>query len=441
MISIIGTGYVGLVTGACFAEMGNNVLCIDVDARKVNALKEGRLPFYEPGLDAIVQTNQKAGRLSFTTDFAEIKDSSVVFIAVGTPPNPDGSANLEHVIATADAIGSSLTGYTVVVVKSTVPVGTGNMVRQRIQEQICQRGEDVEFDVVSNPEFLKEGDAVSDFMRPDRIVVGSESERATQIMRELYAPFMRNHERLMVVGVRDAEMVKYVANAMLATKISFMNEVANLCDRTGVDVDNVRRCVGSDSRIGYAFIYPGCGYGGSCLPKDVKALIKTSEQVGFTPIILSAVEAVNEIQKRKLFEKIVLRFGTSLEGLTFSLWGLAFKPETDDMREAPSLVLLHSLIGARAQVQAYDPVAMEVARQMLPTAWLSDGVLKLVDHQYDALGGADALVLLTEWKQFRQPDFDAMKKTMRRHVIFDGRNQYDPRHLKAEGFEYYGIGR
>ncbi|KVD17876.1 UDP-glucose dehydrogenase family protein [Burkholderia ubonensis] len=441
MISIIGTGYVGLVTGACLAEMGNDVTCVDVDARKIDDLRKGHLPFYEPGLTSIVLKNQRGGRLHFTTDLADADAASPVFIAVGTPPSHDGSADLRHVMDAAHAIGRVITGYCVVVVKSTVPVGTCDTVRRIIRDELDRRGMYVEFDMVSNPEFLKEGDAINDFMRPDRIVLGSESERATTIMKDIYAPFTRNHKRLMSVGLRDAEMVKYVTNTMLATKVSLMNEVANLCEHTSVDVDNVRRCVGSDSRIGHAFIYPGCGYGGSCFPKDVKALKKAAEQAGFVPTMLNAVEAVNESQKRRLFEKVVARFGTRLEGHTFSLWGLSFKPDTDDMREAPSLVLLGNLIEAGARVQAYDPAAMEMAKQTLPAAWFDDGSLKLADHQYDALAGADAMILVTEWRQFRQPDFNAMKKTMRRLVIFDGRNQYDPLYLRAEGFEYFGIGR
>ena len=441
MISVIGTGYVGLVSGACLAEMGNDVTCIDLDGHKIDELNKGHLPFYEPALSSIVIKNQRGGRLHFTTDLRDAKEASPVFIAVGTPPNQDGSADLRHVMEAARAIGRVITGYSVVVVKSTVPVGTGDRVRQIIQDELNHRGVDIEFDLVSNPEFLKEGEAVHDFMRPDRIVLGSESERAITIMRNLYAPFARNHKRLLSVGLRDAEMVKYVTNAMLAAKVSFMNEVANLCEHAGVDVDNVGRCVGSDSRIGHAYIHPGCGYGGSCFPKDVKALKKAAEQAGFVPMMLNAVESVNESQKKRLFEKIVARFGASLEGHTFSLWGLSFKPETDDMREAPSLVLLASLIEAGARVQAYDPAAMDVARQTLPAAWFDDGTLRLADHQYDALAGVDAMILVTEWRHFRQPDINAMKKTMKRHVIFDGRNQYDPLYLKAEGFEYFGIGR
>ncbi len=441
MISIIGTGYVGLVTGACFAESGENVLCVDTDSRKIEMLQSGKLPFHEPGLDLLVLHNQHNGRLRFSTELSDAEDLSVVFIAVGTPPNQDGSANLEYVLDAARGIGKIITDYKVVVVKSTVPVGTGDKVKQAIQEELEARGAEVEFDVVSNPEFLKEGDAISDFMRPDRVVLGSDSPRATSIMKKLYAPFTHNHERLIVVGRRDAEMIKYVSNTMLATKISLMNEVANICERTGVDVEKVRIGVGSDSRIGNAFLHPGCGYGGSCFPKDVKALIKTAELVGFNPIIMNAVDVVNELQKRRLFEKVVKRFGPALDGFTFGLWGLAFKPGTDDMREAPAIVLLRSLIAAGAKVQAYDPVAMGVARQTLPADWFDDGSLQLADHQYDALHNADAMILVTDWKHFHHSDFNAMKKKMKQHVIFDGRNQYDPRHIKNAGFEYYGIGR
>ena len=331
--------------------------------------------------------------------------------------------------------------YSVVVDKSTVPVGTADKVRDANREELAKRGASVEFDVVSNPEFLKEGDAVNDFMRPDRVVIGAESERAAGVLRDLYAPFMRNHERILVMGVRDAEMTKYAANAMLAARISFMNEIANLCERMGVDVENVRIGIGSDSRIGYSFIYPGCGYGGSCFPKDVKALIHAAEEAGFDPALLHAVETRNESQKRHLFEKIAARFGARLDGLTFGVWGLAFKPGTDDMREAASVVLLQQLIAAGARVRAYDPVAMSVARQSLPGEWFAAGKLFLAEHPYDALEGADAMVLVTEWKPFRHPDFGAIRKALKQPVIFDGRNQYDPKHLRAEGFEYFGIGR
>ncbi|MBI2310877.1 MAG: UDP-glucose/GDP-mannose dehydrogenase family protein [Betaproteobacteria bacterium] len=441
-ICVIGTGYVGLVTGACFSEMGNQVTCVDTDAGKIEGLKNGVIPIHEPGLESVVTNNFREGRLRFTTSLPDaIKDSSLYFIAVGTPPREDGSADLEHVLAVARELGRHIDRYAVVVDKSTVPVGTADKVKAAIREEMRKRGASVEFDVVSNPEFLKEGDAVNDFMRPDRVVIGADSERAADILRSLYAPFTRNHERILVMGVRDAEMTKYAANAMLATKISFMNEIASLCERMGVDVENVRVGIGSDSRIGYSFIYPGCGYGGSCFPKDVKALIHTAEEAGFDPAILHAVEVRNENQKRRLFEKIAARFGPDLGGMTFALWGLAFKPGTDDMREAPAVVLLHQLIGAGARVRAYDPVAMTVARDTLPHEWFRAGKLTLGEHQNDALKGADALALVTEWKPFRYPDFGAMKRIMKRPVVFDGRNQYDPAQLRAEGFEYFGIGR
>lgn len=443
-LTVVGTGYVGLVTGTCFAEMGHKVTCVDVDNGKIENLKNGILPIYEPGLDAMVANNASEKRLDFTTSLREaMQDSDIYFIAVGTPPGEDGSADLQYVLAVAREIGRHLDRYAVVVDKSTVPVGTGERVRAVIQEELDRRGMGVEFDVVSNPEFLKEGAAINDFMKPDRIVVGAESERAIDVMRELYADFTRrSHERLLVMGVRDAEMTKYVANAMLATKISFMNEVANLCDRMKVDVENVRVGIGSDSRIGYSFIYPGCGYGGSCFPKDVKALIRMSADYDFNPRLLEAVEGRNDEQKGYLFGKITAHYGLALSGRTVGLWGLAFKPGTDDMREAPSMVLLRQLIDAGARVRAYDPVAMEVARKELPGEWFDDGRLTLVNHQYDALEGADALALVTEWKPFRHPDFDAMRRLMRPDpVIFDGRNQYPPETMAAGGFVYYGVGR
>jgi len=441
-LTVIGTGYVGLVTGACFAEMGNSVTCVDVDQGKIERLKQGILPIYEPGLDAIVVSNSKSGRLNFTTSLPEaMRDTSVFFIAVGTPPGEDGSADLQYVLAVAREIGQNLAGYAVVVDKSTVPVGTGDKVRATIQAVLDQRGAKIPFDVVSNPEFLKEGAAVDDFMRPDRIVVGTNSERARALMQELYAPFNRSHERTLYMGVREAEMTKYAANAMLATKISFMNEVASLCEHLGVDVESVRTGIGSDSRIGYSFIYPGCGYGGSCFPKDVKALIHMAEQQEFVPKVLQAVEERNDAQKHLLFQKIRRRFGADLSGQTFGLWGLAFKPGTDDMREAPAIVLLHELIAAGARVLAHDPVAMPTARRELPAAWFANGQLRLVENQYEAIGGVDALALVTEWKPFRHPDFGRMRSLMRNPVIFDGRNQYDLKAMTESGFEYHGVGR
>ncbi|NJC87587.1 MAG: UDP-glucose/GDP-mannose dehydrogenase family protein [Desulfuromonas sp.] len=441
-LTVIGTGYVGLVTGACFAEMGNVVTCVDIDAEKVARLRAGDIPIYEPGLKPIVLRNGEEGRLKFTTSLAQaMATAQVIFIAVGTPPGEDGSADLSHVLAVARAIGTHLDDYKVVVTKSTVPVGTADQVRAAIEGELRKRGVQREFDVASNPEFLKEGAAVEDFMKPDRIVVGTDSVRARELMRELYKDFSRNHDRILFMGVRDAEMTKYVSNAMLATKISFMNEIANLCDRLGVDVENVRLGIGSDSRIGYSFIYPGCGYGGSCFPKDVRALIHAANQNDYPPMILQAVHERNEAQKHVLFAKIVDHFGPDLSGLTFGVWGLSFKPGTDDMREAPAVVLLHALIGAGAKVRAYDPEAMEAARQELPAAWYERGLFTLARHQYEALDGVDALALVTEWKPFRHPDFRAMKELMKQPVSFDGRNQYDPKALGREGFVYVGIGR
>jgi UDPglucose 6-dehydrogenase len=441
-LTIIGTGYVGLVTGACFAEMGNTVTCVDIDKKKIEGLKQGVLPIYEPGLESIVVNNHKNGRLRFCTALNDpAAESNVYFIAVGTPPGEDGSADLQYVLAVAREIGRHIGGYTIVVDKSTVPVGTADKVRAAIREELDKRGVDVPFDVVSNPEFLKEGAAVEDFMRPDRVIIGTDSEPVRRAMRDLYLPFMRNHERLLFMGVRDAEMSKYAGNAMLATKISFMNEIANLCERMGVDVENVRQGIGSDARIGYSFIYPGAGYGGSCFPKDVKALVRMARDHDFEPKVLNAVEARNEAQKHVLFEKIGRRFGADLKGRVFGLWGLAFKPGTDDMREASSVVLIRQLVDAGASVKAYDPVAMPAAGRELPRAWFDGGRLKLVDEQYSALEGVDAMVLVTEWKPFRHPDFARIKKLLKQPVIFDGRNQYDPQLLREAGFEYSGIGR
>lgn len=441
-LTVIGTGYVGLVTGACFAEMGNRVTCVDVNAAKIAGLNEGVLPIYEPGLDEIVIENHRAGRLRFTTQVVEaMAQTNVYFIAVGTPPGEDGSADLQYVLAVAREIGQHLTEYAVIVDKSTVPVGTADRVQAAIQEELDRRKVAIAFDVVSNPEFLKEGAAVDDFMRPDRIIVGTDSVRARQLMEELYAPFNRNHQRVLFMNPRDAEMTKYAANAMLATKISFMNEVANLCEKFGVDVENVRLGIGSDSRIGYSFIYPGCGYGGSCFPKDVKALIKMAEQHDYQPQVLAAVEARNEQQKQRLLEKIMERFGRNLGGHTVAVWGLAFKPGTDDMREAPSTVLLRGLIEAGATVRAYDPVAMPTAAHDLPALWFESGRLVLVAEPYEAAVAASALVLVTEWKPFRRPDFQRLKELMKTPLIIDGRNQYDPARVRREGFEYAGIGR
>ena len=441
-LAVVGTGYVGLVTGACFAEMGHRVTCVDIDAQKVANLKEGLIPIYEPGLKPIVLRNHEEGRLIFTTSLAEaMVDTEIVFIAVGTPPGEDGSADLTHVIGVAAEIGTNLSDYAVVVTKSTVPVGTAEKVHAAVTQALEKRGSDIAFDVVSNPEFLKEGAAVDDFMKPDRIVVGVDSERSREVMRELYKAFSRNHDRIIFMGIKDAEMTKYAGNSMLATKISFMNEIANLCDCLGVDVENVRLGIGSDSRIGYSFIYPGCGYGGSCFPKDIRALIHTASESGFESMILNAVHDRNEDQKHVLFRKITDRFGEDLTGLTFGLWGVAFKPGTDDIREAPAVVLMEELLEAGARVKAYDPEALEAARNELPEKWFTEGSVTLVRHQYEALEDVDAMALVTEWKPFRHPDFRAMKELMKQLVVFDGRNQYDPQSLKDEGFEYFGIGR
>jgi UDPglucose 6-dehydrogenase len=441
-LSIIGTGYVGLVTGACFAEMGNTVTCVDNNAAKVTALRAGEMPISEPGLAELVRTNLDAGRLHFTTSLREaLSDSSIHFIAVGTPPGEDGSADLTHVLQVAREIGRHVQSDCIVVDKSTVPVGTADRVRAAIEQELAIRGLKVDFDVASNPEFLKEGDAVNDFMRPERIILGSGMPRTVETLRELYAPFTRNHDRLLVMGVRDAEMTKYAANAMLAVRISFMNEMASLCEKVGVDVENVRRGIGSDSRIGHAFLYPGCGYGGSCFPKDMRALAHMAAQSGVDAGILRAAEARNRTQKNRLFEKIHAHFSGRLAGKVIGIWGLAFKPGTDDLREAPALTLIERLLDANAGVRAYDPVAMDNARRSLPSAWLRSDKFELVDRQYDAPAGADALALVTEWKPFRRPDFAALRRLMTAPVIFDGRNQYDPIQVRAAGFQYVGIGR
>ena len=440
-IGIIGTGYVGLVTGACFAEMGNVVTCVDTDGHKINALNSGRIPIHETGLDSIVLRNHAAGRLRFTPHLREtVAEADILFIAVGTPPNEDGSADLSHVLAVARSIGECLDRPMIIVNKSTVPVGTSEKVRATIEAEFKRLGKDIPFDIVSNPEFLKEGAAVEDFMRPDRVIVGTESENAAEVMRRLYAPFTRSHERILFMGIRDAEMTKYAANAMLATKISFMNEIANICERLGVDVENVRLGIGSDTRIGYSFIYPGCGYGGSCFPKDVKALIRSAREAGLVPEVLDAVESRNAQQKFRLFEKIVARFGTNLAGHTFGIWGLAFKPGTDDVREASALTLLNALIDAGARVQAYDPVAVEAAKAVGKDA-VAAGKLSFASDEYEAVRGTSAMVLVTEWTQFRDPDFDRIRELLKHPVIFDGRNLYNPLMLREQGFEYFGIGR
>jgi UDPglucose 6-dehydrogenase len=441
-ITVIGAGYVGLVTGACFAELGNHVTCVDVNHEKITNLRNGILPIYEPGLEPMVTSNVAEGRLTFVTSLAELTlEPQVIFIAVGTPSDADGSADMQYVLNAARDIGAYLKNYCLIVDKSTVPVGVGEQVHATIHAELSKRHTDIKFDVVSNPEFLREGAAIDDFMRPDRIIIGGASEKAKAIMLELYLPIMRSAEKIFFMTVKDAEMTKYVANAMLATKISFMNEMSVLCERLGVDVENVRLGIGSDSRIGGAFIYPGCGYGGSCFPKDVKALIKMAEKSGIDPLVLRAVEDRNALQKQVLAEKITKIFGDDLTGKTIGVWGLSFKPGTDDMREASSLVLLENLLARNARIQAYDPVAMPMAKLLVPEKWFTDGKLHLAEHQYAALNDVDALVLVTEWKPFCYPDLVAMKKLMRKHIVLDGRNQYDPKQMRAADFEYHGIGR
>ncbi len=438
-VTVVGTGYVGLVTGACLSEMGNHVMCLDLDERKIRILNEGGIPIHEPGLDVIVKRNVAAGRLQFTTDVAAaVAHGTIQFIGVGTPPDEDGSADLQYVLAAATSIGRLMTDYKVIVDKSTVPVGTADKVRAAVKAALEARGlGSTEFAVVSNPEFLKEGAAVEDCMRPDRIVIGADDERAVLLMRSLYTPFMRNHDRMQVMDLKSAEFTKYAANAMLATRISFMNELALLAERVGADIEAVRKGIGTDPRIGTHFLYPGTGYGGSCFPKDVKALIHTGRENGMDLTILQAVEDVNERQKQVLVNKIVARFGDDLAGRTFALWGLAFKPNTDDMREAPSRVIVEALTRRGAAVQAYDPVAMPEAARVL------EGLpgLRFVDNQSAALAGADALVIATEWKEFRNPDFDAIKATLKQPLIFDGRNLYDPKLMAMLGIDYRAIGR
>lgn len=441
-ITVIGAGYVGLVTGACFAELGNHVTCVDVNSQKIANLNQGILPIYEPGLESMVASNREQGRLQFVSALADVSIlADVVFIAVGTPSDKDGSADIKYVLSAAKDIGAHLRDYCVIVDKSTVPVGMADQVTEVIRGELAKRGAKIDFDVVSNPEFLREGAAIEDFMKPDRVIIGLESDSAKAIMLDLYLPILRSPERLYFMSVKDAEMTKYAANAMLATRISFMNEMALLCDRMGVDIENVRIGIGSDARIGPAFLNPGCGYGGSCFPKDVRALMRMAENHGVETMILNAVETRNAKQKYLLPEKIAALFGDDLTGITLAVWGLSFKPGTDDMREASSLVLLEEVIKRGARVQAYDPAAMSVAREIIPPAWFASGQLEFSEQQYDALQDADALILVTEWKQFCYPDMIAMKNLMRRHIIFDGRNQYDPKHMRAAGFEYEGIGR
>ncbi len=437
-LTIFGSGYVGLVTGACMAEMGNHVVCYDIDEGKIERLNNGDVPIYEPGLDAYIARNMESGRLEFTTDVKKAVDHGLFqFISVGTPPDEDGSADLQHVLAAARAIGENMEEYRVVVDKSTVPVGTADKVSAEITKALEARGKSVEFDVVSNPEFLKEGAAISDFMKPDRIVIGTDNPRTTELLKSLYEPFNRNHDRVISMDVRSAELTKYAANAMLATKISFMNELANIAEKFGADIENVRVGIGSDPRIGYHFIYPGAGYGGSCFPKDVQALAKAAADEGYDAALLNAVEDVNLRQKMRIFKKIQLHYDNDLSGKTFALWGLAFKPSTDDMRAAPSRVIMEALWEAGASVRAYDPEAMGEAARIYPD---QEG-LELCDSAYAALEGCDALVIITEWQEFRSPDLERVKKALTDPVIFDGRNLYDPATLETLGITYYGIGR
>lgn len=435
-IAVVGTGYVGLVSGTCFAEMGANVTCVDIDQRKIESLKNGKVPIYEPGLDEMVLRNYREGRLHFTTELTSCLDEvEIVFSAVGTPPDEDGSADLKYVLEVARTVGRHINKYVVLVTKSTVPVGTAQKVKAAIQEELDKRGVQIEFDVASNPEFLKEGAAISDFMSPDRVVVGVESEKAKELMTMLYRPFFLNNFRVIFTDIPSAEMIKYAANSMLATRISFMNDIANLCEMVGADVNMVRKGIGSDSRIGSKFLYPGCGYGGSCFPKDVKALIKTAEKMGYTMEVLNAVERVNDQQKNVVFHKLNAYYNGDLQGKTIAIWGLAFKPETDDMREATSLVTIELLLKAGCQVRVFDPVAMEECERRI------GDVVAYTTDMYDAALNADALLLITEWKQFRMPSWGVLKKTMNKPVIVDGRNIYDPTEMKQAGFDYACIGR
>lgn len=437
-ISVIGTGYVGLVSGTCFAQMGNSVTCVDIDQNKIDKLIQGIIPIYEPGLEELVLENYAKGTLKFTTNIAEsIANTTISFIAVGTPMGEDGSADLQYVLAVAKSIGQHMQHYMVVVDKSTVPVGTAEKVRAAIQAELDARGSDLTFDIVSNPEFLKEGAAIKDFMHPDRVVIGADSEKAMQVMHDLYAPFMKNHDRFIGMDIKSAEMTKYAANAMLATKISFMNEMSNICERVGADINKVRNGIGSDSRIGYSFIYPGCGYGGSCFPKDVQALAKTAKDFGYTPRILDAVEAVNYDQKHVISQKVLNRFGQNLEGKIFAVWGLAFKPETDDMREASAITIINDLTAKGAKIVAYDPKARHEAEHFYLKG---NSSVSYVERKYEALKDADAVILVTEWQEFRSPDFDEMKKLLKSAIFFDGRNQFNKERMGEIGFEYFQIG-
>jgi UDPglucose 6-dehydrogenase len=437
-VTIFGSGYVGLVTGACLADAGNHVVCVDVDVKKIEGLKRGEVPIHEPGLEALLKRNAEAGRIEFTTDAAKgVEHGLFQLIAVGTPPGEDGSADLRYVLAVARTIATHLNRYAIVITKSTVPVGTADKVHAEIDKTLTARGTRCEFDVVSNPEFLKEGAAISDFMKPDRVVVGTDNPRTTELMRALYEPFIRNHDRLIVMDIRSSELTKYAANAMLATKISFMNELANIAERVGADIEKVRIGIGSDPRIGYSFIYPGTGYGGSCFPKDVQALIRSAHQAGHEPAILNAVEAVNGRQKEVLFHKMMRHFGGELAGRTVALWGLAFKPNTDDMREAPSRTLIDLLLKAGAGVRAFDPIAAAEAQRI----YAGVSGFALAKNAYEAAEGADALAIVTEWTEFRSPDFDRLREVLKSAVIFDGRNLYDPAMVRRFGLTYHAIGR
>lgn len=437
-VTVVGSGYVGLVTGACFAEMGNDVICVDIDDKKIDNLKKGIIPIYEPGLEDIIKRNYSGGRIQFTTNLQDgLTDALAIFIAVGTPPDEDGSADLQHVLSVAREIGKKMEKYLIIVNKSTVPVGTADKVRSAIKEELQKRGRsEIEFDVVSNPEFLKEGAAIEDFMRPDRIIVGTDNVRTAELMKELYAPFVRNNHPIFIMGIRSAELTKYAANAMLATRISFMNELSRLCEITGADIESIRQGIGSDSRIGMPFLYAGLGYGGSCFPKDVKALIYTSREYGLTADLLISVEKINKNQRSVFIDKIAKHFGGNLKGKTFAVWGLSFKPQTDDMREAPSIDIINGLRERGAKLKAHDPVAMDVAR-----SHLGGSNIEYIKNYYDVLSGSDALLLLTEWNQFRRPDFDKIKSLLKNPVIFDGRNQYEPLKMRELGFVYYSLGR
>jgi len=437
-LTIFGSGYVGLVTGACMAEMGNHVVCVDIDEAKIARLNAGEIPIYEPGLEGYIGRNVEAGRLEFTTDVAKgVGHGLFQFISVGTPPDEDGSADLKHVLVVARSIGEHMSEYRIIVDKSTVPVGTADKVKAEILKQLKNRGQAVEFDVVSNPEFLKEGNAIGDFMKPDRIIIGTDNPRTTELLKTLYEPFNRSHDRVISMDIRSAELTKYAANAMLATKISFMNELANIAERVGADIEHVRTGIGSDPRIGYEFIYPGAGYGGSCFPKDVRALARSADGNGYQAALLEAVEDVNNRQKHRVFEKIEAHYDGDLEGKTFAIWGLSFKPRTDDMREAPSRVLMEALWAAGAKVRAYDPEAMDETRRLYP----DQSGLELCDTAYGALEGADALAIVTEWQEFRSPDFIEFKDKLADGVVFDGRNLYEPNVLETFGLRYYAIGR